>query len=83
MLTIFGRFQQVMRRVGYHRAPLVFAHPCESLWILHAVYRTMEDCMGAVKKAGRVRFIPVSDYTVPAQAPWYALETIRCTWEVL
>ncbi|MBN9461288.1 MAG: hypothetical protein J0H00_08670 [Burkholderiales bacterium] len=52
MLTTFDPFQQVMRRVGYTKAHLVFEHPRESLAMLEAVCETMEEYMGAVREAG-------------------------------
>ena len=52
MLTAFDPFQQVMRRVGYTKAKLVFAHPREALSMLDAVCSTMVEYMHEVRKAG-------------------------------
>lgn len=69
MLTTFDPFQQVMRRVGYTRAPLVFAHPRESLRMLDAVCRTMEDYMRAVRQAGcDAIFFSVNSAITPPQS---------------
>lgn len=69
MLTTFDPFQQVMRRVGYTRAPLVFAHSRESLRMLDAVCRTMEDYMGAVRQAGcDAIFFSVNSAITPPQS---------------
>ncbi|MCL4744061.1 MAG: hypothetical protein KJZ83_01480 [Burkholderiaceae bacterium] len=52
MLTTFDPFQQVMRRVGYTKARLVFAHPREALSMLDAVCSTMVEYMHEVRAAG-------------------------------
>ena len=52
MLTTFDPFQQVMRRVGYTRAQLVFQHRTEALAMLDAVCDTMCRYMHAVREAG-------------------------------
>jgi uroporphyrinogen decarboxylase len=52
MITTFDPFQQVMRRVGYTRAALVFAHPEAALAMLDAVCATMCDYMAEVRAAG-------------------------------
>lgn len=69
MLTTFDPFQQVMRRVGYTRASMVFGHPRESLRMLDAVCRTMEDYMGAVRQAGcDAIFFSVNSAITPPQS---------------
>lgn len=52
MLTTFDPFQQVMRRVGYTKARLVFQHPHEALRMLDVVCETMEEYMHALRLAG-------------------------------
>ena len=52
MITTFDPFQQVMRRVGYTRAQLVFQHREEALAMLDAVCDTMCRYMHAVRDAG-------------------------------
>ncbi|WP_337876126.1 uroporphyrinogen decarboxylase family protein [Elioraea sp.] len=50
--TGFDPFQQVMRRAGYDRAHVVFAHPEAASEMLEAVCATMEDFMAALREAG-------------------------------
>lgn len=52
MITTFDPFQQVMRRVGYTRAQLVFRNRAEALAMLDAVCDTMCRYMHAVREAG-------------------------------
>jgi uroporphyrinogen decarboxylase len=52
MITTFDPFQQVMRRVGFTKARLVFEHPEESLPMLEAVCATMCAYMAEVRAAG-------------------------------
>jgi uroporphyrinogen decarboxylase len=50
--TGFDPFQQVMRKAGYDRARVVFAHPEAAGEMLEAVCATMEDFMAALRAAG-------------------------------
>jgi uroporphyrinogen decarboxylase len=50
--TGFDPFQQVMRKVGYDRARVVFAHPEAAAGMLEEVCATMEDFMAALRGAG-------------------------------
>lgn len=50
--TGFDPFQQVMRKAGYDRAPVVFADPDAAAGMLEAVCATMEDFMAALRGAG-------------------------------
>ena len=52
MLTTFDPYQQVMRRVGYTKAPVVYAHPDEALAMLEKVCATMCDYMRAAREVG-------------------------------
>jgi uroporphyrinogen decarboxylase len=52
MITAFDPYQQVLRRVGYTRAPLVLAHPDLALEMLDAVCSSMCQYMQEVRRAG-------------------------------
>lgn len=52
MITTFDPFQQVMRRVGYTKAQMVFEHPEQSIPMLEAVCETMCAYMAEVRAAG-------------------------------
>jgi len=50
--TAFDPFQQVMRKLGYGRAPFVYGHREEALEMLDAVTRSLCGQMVALRKAG-------------------------------
>jgi uroporphyrinogen decarboxylase len=52
MITAFDPFQQVLRRVGYARASLIFANRDAALAMLDAVCESMCEYMGLVREAG-------------------------------
>ncbi len=66
--TGFDPFQQVMRRVGYDRAPLVFAHEREAGIMLDSVCGTMCDYMRVMREAGcDAMFFSINGAIVPPQ----------------
>jgi uroporphyrinogen decarboxylase len=64
--TDFDPFQQVMRRVGYEKAPIVFAHEREAGIMLEAVCKVMCDYMRVMREAGcDAMFFSINGAIVP------------------
>ena len=78
MITAFDPFQQVLRRVGYARAPLVFANQDAALMMLNAVCDSMCEYMRLVREAGcDAVFFSVNSAICPPQTRGVSEEVFR------
>jgi uroporphyrinogen decarboxylase len=78
MITSFDPFQQVLRRVGYSRAALVYANPDAALTMLDAVCESMCEYMGLVRDAGcDAVFFSINSAICPPQTRGVSEEVFR------
>jgi uroporphyrinogen decarboxylase len=78
MITGFDPFQQVLRRVGYSRAPLIYANRDAALTMLDAVCDSMCEYMGLVRDAGcDAVFFSVNSAICPPQTRGVNEEVFR------
>jgi len=78
MITAFDPFQQVLRRVGYSRAPLILANRDVALKMLDAVCDSMCEYMGLVRDAGcDAVFFSVNSAICPPQTRGVSEEVCR------